>query len=111
VLAQPEVEEVELDIRVTPLNAQLVLDGTKLTANPFHGKFAKGDQPHRLVVSAEGFATVEKEFLLKASRTLELALEPIVAVAPALEKPPTKPGTAAKPGKQPQKPAEDDLGF
>jgi serine/threonine protein kinase len=66
----------KLEVIVTPVDAQLALDGRTLGANPFVGALVRDGQVHDLVVSASGFETLSRRFIMDQDVMLQLALQP-----------------------------------
>ena len=64
-----------LEIVVSPAEAQLVLDGHPLGANPYVGSFPRDLQMHDLIVSAPGYQQQAQRFALDRDLMLQLHLQ------------------------------------
>lgn len=100
----PAATEIELSVSVSPSKAEITIDGEPV-ANPFKGSFPKDDQSHKLVVSAKGYQTVEREVDFKTNRALDLVLEKEKPVAVARPRGPARPDPAPAPDPTPAQPA------
>jgi hypothetical protein len=78
---KPEAPEVpkpeasaQLTIKTVPADAQVLLDDARV-ANPFVGRFARGDVRHRLVVKANGYRSESQWITFDNDRDLIVKLE------------------------------------
>jgi hypothetical protein len=85
----------KLEVIVTPVDAQLTLDGRALGANPFVGALARDGQVHDLKVSASGFETLSRRFVMDQDVMLQLALQPTRPAAAAAAQAPAPTAAAA----------------
>jgi eukaryotic-like serine/threonine-protein kinase len=65
---------VSLEIKVTPSNARVTLDGATVEA-PFTGQFRKDPALHRLEVRSAGFRPVQQLVAFDQDRSLDIVLE------------------------------------
>jgi hypothetical protein len=63
---------VLVDVRVTPRDARLMLDGEPVTSNPL--RVPRGSAVHKLAATAEGYAPMVEEFTAEGPRTIHLRL-------------------------------------
>jgi serine/threonine-protein kinase len=85
---------VRIRVAVTPLEAELVLDGKPLGANPFVDVLPFDSQTHVLAMSAKGYVTMTRELRLDADVDVQLALvheTPGRRFVPGPDKPPAWP--------------------
>jgi hypothetical protein len=68
----PQDNAVLVEVRVTPRDARLILDGEPVTSNPL--RVARGPGLHKLAATAEGYAPLVEEFTADGPRTLHLRL-------------------------------------
>ncbi|MSP60446.1 MAG: hypothetical protein EXR72_08900 [Myxococcales bacterium] len=73
VVAPAQAQQVEVRIRVTPAEAEVLLDGAPLT-HPVQDRFPRGDRPHRLSVRALGHRSDERALLFDRDLDLAIAL-------------------------------------
>lgn len=85
--AYKEPTEITIDIRVTPPEAKLFVDGVQVT-NPHRRTVVPGTFNHSIRAEAPGFETRTASALFDKERSIELALTPT----------PTKPGAPPGPG-------------
>jgi hypothetical protein len=75
----PTTGAVDVDIRVTPSNASVTIDGVHMPANPFHSKFLSDTAIHQVSVTAPGYLPKTTTITYTANVTLELSLEHIAS--------------------------------
>lgn len=66
-------DEVRVQVRVQPANAQLFLDDAPI-ANPFDGRFARSDARHKLEARAPGHKTEAQWIEFDHDRSVDVAL-------------------------------------
>jgi hypothetical protein len=94
VVAPPPREDlVDVEVRVSPPNASITIDGSSVSGNPFRGRYARGAAMHRIRATAPGFYAKSEDLAFNANATLDLSLErvPVVVHAPAPPPPPPPP--------------------
>lgn len=80
-VAQPEPQPapsdslVEVEIRVTPHEAAIMIDGALVAGNPFRGKFARGEVMHQIRAEAPGYVAKVHAVAFSAHVKMDLALE------------------------------------
>jgi hypothetical protein len=94
--AYKEPEEVTIDIRVTPPDARLFVDGVKVT-NPHRTHVVPASFQHVIRAEADGFETRTMNVAFDKERSVEIALVPAKDSAPS--RPGPKPSGAPHPGK------------
>jgi eukaryotic-like serine/threonine-protein kinase len=95
-LVAPGPELVDVEIRVSPANAAITVDGATVSGNPFHGKYPRGEAMHRIRAVAGGYLPKSTDVPFSANVTLDLSLEhvqPIHVIVPA---PPPRPAPVAR---------------
>jgi hypothetical protein len=112
----PTPTQVSVRVSVDPPNAELRLDGSLLSGNPFTSVFPKGDAIHELSASADGFKTEKRVLQFLKDVDLEVSLQrkgsghasavaapvaPRAAVAPIAPARPTNEGRPSAPGVEP----------
>jgi eukaryotic-like serine/threonine-protein kinase len=98
VVRTPDEDLVEIEIRVTPEDATVTIDGAVVPGNPFRGKFVRGDAIRRIRASAPGFNPKIHAVSFDANVKLDFSLE---------RKPQRQVQAAAKPARNPpQRPPE-----
>ncbi len=85
----------QLMVFTEPANARIVVDGKDLGTSPASVELVAGN--HSLSVSAEGFESVDRTFVMQLSRAMEITIAlkekgkaPVVADAPRKEEEPKK---------------------
>jgi hypothetical protein len=63
---------VLVEVRVTPRDARLMLDGEPVTSNPL--RVPRGPAVHKLAAMAQGYAPLVEEFTADGPRTIRLRL-------------------------------------
>ena len=63
---------VLVELRVTPREARVMLDGEPVTSNPL--RVPRGSAMHKLAVTAEGFTPTVEEFTADGPKTIRLRL-------------------------------------
>ena len=53
--ALPEIELIDLSIRVSPPSAQITIDGAPVPSNPFHARYSRDRSIHHIAASADGY--------------------------------------------------------
>jgi eukaryotic-like serine/threonine-protein kinase len=108
----PKPASVDVDIRVTPPNASVTIDGVNLPANPFHGKYLSDQTTHEVRVAAPGFHPKIAAITFNANVTLDVSLErvPVAVSRSAVVQPrvtaPPRPADPAPPTVPEAKPAK-----
>ncbi|MET0340947.1 MAG: serine/threonine-protein kinase [Polyangiales bacterium] len=98
-------ESVIIDLKVSPPEAEVTLDGTPLSL-PFSGEFSKSSAVHHLEASAEGHRFLRRSVRFDQDQVIQLVLEPLSdrpapARRGAAPRPPTEPAPAEQPAAQP----------
>jgi serine/threonine-protein kinase len=95
--AYVEPEEVTIEIRVTPEEAKLFVDGVRTPSNPHRTRVVPAKFQHSIRAEAEGYETRTMSVVFDRERSIELALvKDRDARAPVVVRKPT--GTGAKAG-------------
>jgi serine/threonine-protein kinase len=74
--ATTETGEVEIEIRATPAQARMFLDGTALTGNPFKGLYEPSVRKRELVIKAPGYEDQAWNVVFDKTRGFSYALAP-----------------------------------
>jgi serine/threonine-protein kinase len=102
-VAAPVVEElVEVEIRVTPPEATVTIDGALVSGNPFRGKFPRGEAMRQVRAEAPGFLPKSRALAFSSDIKMDLALERRVRAASA----PARPTRVSAPAPRPPEPAK-----
>jgi serine/threonine-protein kinase len=76
---------VTLAVRVSPSTAQIVLDGMRVSGNPFRARLAKDGQPHRIAASADGYEAKTEDVSLANDVAVDISLDRLAnATRPAV---------------------------
>jgi hypothetical protein len=70
--ALPQDDAVLINVAVSPVQAQLMLDGEPVTSNPL--RVPRGPKPHTLAAAADGYAPAVEEFIADKAKTIRLRL-------------------------------------
>ncbi len=76
--AVPATEEwdlVEIEVRVSPPEATVTIDGALVSGNPFRGKFARSESMREIRAEAPGFVPKSRALAFSANVKLDLSLE------------------------------------
>ena len=73
----PALQNITLEVEVSPHYAQVYLDGTLLT-KPFKRTIARDDRKHELRIEAGGYKAQTRTFTIKGDTSFVVALEPII---------------------------------
>jgi serine/threonine-protein kinase len=93
----PATAMVALSIAASPATATLTVDGERLPANPFNGRFPRDDKQHSLLVEAPGHVSQTLPLPLSESRSLAVNLVPLPQpAAEAPSAPRSEPSVAPK---------------
>jgi hypothetical protein len=95
-LVRDTPELVDVVVRVSPPSAQIAIDGTQMPTNPFHARYAKDAQVHRVLASAEGYDAKLEEVFFANDVSIDVSLDRRAPPAPHFFVPP-----AAHPGRHP----------
>ena len=79
--------DIDVDIRVHPAAAELLLDDVQLQGNPFHGSMPKDGRVHELECRLEGYVTLKRKVVFDRDFRIELELQPALAPAAGLQQP------------------------
>ncbi|HEU4726645.1 MAG TPA: serine/threonine-protein kinase [Kofleriaceae bacterium] len=100
-VAKPALVDVE--IRVSPENAKVSIDGKEVDGNPFSGQYVSDDVVHHIRASAPGYIAKSRAVVFNTNVTLDLSLERTEPPQPAA--PPARPagrGAPARPAAAPR---------
>ncbi|MBW2261969.1 MAG: serine/threonine protein kinase [Deltaproteobacteria bacterium] len=98
------VEQVTIEVDVSPEIAVISVDGVKIEGNPISLEVDQG-MSVTLRAEAHGYTTVEKEFVASKSRSFSWQLEPL-----STKRPKGKTGKTSTGGAPPEKTGSDDGG-
>ena len=79
--------DIDVDIRVHPAAAELLLDNVQLQGNPFHGSMPKDGRVHELECRLEGYVTLKRKVVFDRDFRIELELQPAIVPAASLQQP------------------------
>ena len=79
--------DIDVDIRVHPAAAELLLDDVQLQGNPFHGSMPKDGRVHELECRLEGYVTLKRKVVFDRDFRIELELQPAIVPAASLQQP------------------------
>lgn len=98
----PSVVEdlIEVEIRVTPPEASVTIDGALVSGNPFRGKFPRGEAMREVRAEAPGFVPKSRALAFSSDIKMDLALERRVRAAVA----PSRPSRVSTPAPRPVEP-------
>ncbi len=99
--AQAVPADVRVSISTNPPNAELSIDGERVSGTPFVKSMPRTSQPHRIEVSAGGFTKEERNVVFDHDTDLLISLAASPKVSPQHGKPAPAgdPAAAAKSGK------------
>jgi serine/threonine protein kinase len=80
--ATPSSNPVVFRVRVQPATADILLDGVQVGQGAVEISRPRDGRPHRLVLQAQGFVTVDEELVGDADATVDRSLSPVPAAAP-----------------------------
>ncbi|HET7501831.1 MAG TPA: protein kinase [Kofleriaceae bacterium] len=93
--AKPSLVDVE--IRVSPENAKVSIDGKEVDGNPFSGQYVSDDVVHHIRASAPGYIAKSRAVVFNTNVTLDLSLERSEPPQPA--SPPARPAGRGAPAR------------
>jgi hypothetical protein len=67
----------QIRVVVTPVEAIISLDGKPQRSNPFDATVLDDGKPHRIVASAQGYRSVERQVVADRDLLLQIILEPL----------------------------------
>lgn len=79
--------DIDVDIRVHPAAAELLLDDVQLQGNPFHGSMSRDGRVHELECRLEGYVTLKRKVVFDRDFRIELELQPALVPAASLQQP------------------------
>jgi len=88
---------VDVVIRVSPPSAQITIDGLPAPTNPFHARYGKDAQVHRVLASAEGYEAKLEEVFFANDVSIDVSLDRRATPASPRYYPPV-PGRGGKRG-------------
>jgi hypothetical protein len=103
---------VDVVVRVSPPSAQITIDGVAEPTNPFHARYGKDAQVHRVLASAEGYDAKLEEVFFANDVSIDVSLDRRATPAPpryyAPAPPPAHGGKHAGPSPGGSSPASGD---
>lgn len=81
-------EACDVQVKVSPSNAKLTLDGAPLAGNPFHANYPRDGSQHKIRATAPGYFPEERAIAFDRDTSIEIALKPVPA---GTYVPPTQP--------------------
>ena len=75
---------VAVSIAASPTTATLTLDGERLPANPFNGRFPRDEKQHSLLVEAGGHVSQTLQLPFNENRSVSVNLVALPAAAPSV---------------------------
>jgi len=96
----PAQDLADIEIRVSPEQATIAVDGVTVAGNPFRGRYSIGSGIHRVRATAPGYIARVEDVAFKSSMTVELVLDripqghvfvPVPAHPPVAARPPAPP--------------------
>lgn len=75
-------ELVDVVVRVSPASAQITIDGTPVPTNPFHARYGKDAQVHRVLAVAEGYEAKLEEVFFANDVSIDVSLDRRPSPAP-----------------------------
>jgi serine/threonine protein kinase len=67
-------DTLDLSVRVTPASAQITIDGASVVANPFHARYPRDGQVHRVAASADGYDTKLEDVKFSNDVSIDVSL-------------------------------------
>ena len=99
--ALPDSATVRVVISVNPAEGRILVDGARLPANPFDGRFARDGAVHRVQIEAPGFLSQSRLVVFDKDVAQDIVLLPRPkaqeAASPSAPSAPSAPSGAAKP--------------
>jgi hypothetical protein len=80
--ARESPDLVDVVVRVSPASAQITIDGTAVPTNPFHARYGKDAQVHRVLAAAEGYDAKLEEVFFANDVSIDVSLDRRPAPAP-----------------------------
>ena len=97
----PALEQVKIELVLSPPSARVLLDGEARTDNPL--VIPRGKRDHRLRVTAPGHTPYQQQLSAEANRTIRVTLSKTRAVAPAKKRPAGKRKSRRRKGRRKKK--------
>jgi serine/threonine-protein kinase len=66
---------VDVVVRVSPASAQITIDGLPVPTNPFHARYGKDAQVHRVLAAAEGYDAKLEEVFFANDVSIDVSLD------------------------------------
>jgi hypothetical protein len=66
---------VDVVVRVSPASAQITIDGMPVPTNPFHARYAKDAQVHRVLAAADGYDAKLEEVFFANDVSIDVSLD------------------------------------
>jgi hypothetical protein len=73
---------VDVVVRVSPASAQITIDGTPVPTNPFHARYGKDAQVHRVLAAADGYDAKLEEVFFANDVSIDVSLDRRASPAP-----------------------------
>jgi serine/threonine-protein kinase len=73
---------VDVVVRVSPASAQITIDGVPVPTNPFHARYGKDAQVHRVLAAAEGYDAKLEEVFFANDVSIDVSLDRRATPAP-----------------------------
>jgi len=73
---------VDVVVRVSPASAQITIDGTPVPTNPFHARYSKDAQVHRVLAAADGYDAKLEEVFFANDVSIDVSLDRRPSPAP-----------------------------
>ncbi|HEY2513078.1 MAG TPA: serine/threonine-protein kinase [Polyangiaceae bacterium] len=81
--ALPEIELIDLSIRVSPPSAQITIDGAPVPSNPFHARYSRDRTIHHIAASADGYDSKLSDVSFGGDVSIDVTLDRHPAPAPS----------------------------
>jgi serine/threonine-protein kinase len=79
---------VDVVVRVSPASAQITIDGLPVPTNPFHARYGKDAQVHRVLAAAEGYDAKLEEVFFANDVSIDVSLDRRASPPPRYYAPP-----------------------
>jgi hypothetical protein len=87
---------VDVVVRVSPASALITIDGTPVPTNPFHARYGKDAQVHRVLASADGYDAKLEEVFFANDVSIDVSLDRRPTPAPPRYYAPAPPAHGGK---------------
>jgi serine/threonine protein kinase len=92
----PEVDLVDVAVRVSPPSAQISIDGAPVPTNPFHARYPKDRAVHHIAASSDGYESKLEDVTFAGDVSVDVSLDHRLTI-PTVHRAPPPPAPAPPP--------------